>query len=367
MNNQYIETQIKSFINKRKTIERIINDKQQCIIDYILRTANRTQSMFVYKGLPKTIPQRILETYLQLNGSCIISEVSGELYAFTGGLGGPPDVYYEPTIYTVANPALNYSANLKIDDECVLLRNDSMYEGLLPIFLKYAYLLTENDISLNIAQINARLVSLITASDDRTKTAADIYINKVKDGELSVIGENGFLDGVKVQPYGGANNGITSLIELHQYYYASLYNELGLQSNYNMKRERIGGDEAALNEDVLYPLIDDMLRNRKEGVERVNAKYNLEIEVELNSSWALENAYKEKEMNEEEFFKDSYEDDRVSDDNLDNDRAESVLIASGEIAEIRIEGEDLHVETEETSTSNNEINVGGGLLDDDGW
>lgn len=44
---------------------------------------------------------------------------------------------------------------------------------------------------------------------------------------------------------------ITQLIELIQYYKASMYNELGLNANYNMKRERLNLGEVSMNVDVL--------------------------------------------------------------------------------------------------------------------
>lgn len=262
-------------------------DKQKCISQHIAYMLNRTQSMFRWSNLPDTINARILELYLQVNGNLCISEYNGNLYAFVGGLGGEPDVYYMPTIYTVANPALNYSKSLKIGDDCIVIPNDSMYIGLLPLYSKYASAISETEISVNIATINSRIVNLISAPDDSTFESAKKYIADIEDGKQGVIAENAFLDGLKSQPYGnsGSTNSIKNLIELLQYQKASWYNEIGLNANYNMKRESIMADESALNDDALHPLIDNMLECRKLGVDAVNAKYGTNIKVELESSW----------------------------------------------------------------------------------
>ena len=111
----------------------------------ILYMLARTQSMFDYENLPETIPSRNLEIMLQLNGNVFFTQVDGKYYVFTGGLGGEPDVYYEPTIYTVANPALNFSKNLKIGEDGILIRSDSYGVGLLPMMQKYSALLVENE------------------------------------------------------------------------------------------------------------------------------------------------------------------------------------------------------------------------------
>lgn len=262
-------------------------DKERSVNTYIKYMLLRTQSMFKYDGLPDTIPHKFIELYLQMNGSCAIVDVNGSLYALEGSFGGEPDPYYVPKNYVVSNPALNYSKELVIDKDCVVLANDSLYMGLWPMMSRYASQLMENDISMRMVSINARIQSLISAGDDRTKAAADRYLSDIEAGKLGAIFENAFLDGVKSQPYGttGNSNIITNLIEFHQYLKASWFNELGLQSNYNMKRESINSNESQLNEDMLYPMIDDMLTKRQEGLEKVNAMFGTNISVDLNSSW----------------------------------------------------------------------------------
>lgn len=262
-------------------------NKDKSIWNHIAYNLNRTQSMFKWNGLPESIPQRILELYLQVNGTCCFYKYNGTLYVFTGGLGGEPDVYYMPTIYTIANPALSISENLKIDVDCIVVPNDSMYMGLIPLLRRYATQMTETELSIFITTINSRLFSLISAPDDRTKISAEKYLKDIEDGKLGVVADNVFLDGIRVQPYGQSSNTntITNLIELLQYEKASLYNELGLNANYNMKRETIVSNEAQMNNDSLLPLVDDMLEMRKKGAEKVNKMFGTNITVDYASSW----------------------------------------------------------------------------------
>lgn len=261
--------------------------KEVAVRDICFDIFERTQSMFQYSGLPETIPARVLELYLQLNGHCAFYKHNGELYVFFGGLGGKPDVYYMPTIYTIANPALNLSVQPEIDKDCVVVSNDSLYRGLSRVVCKYASFLVENEISIKVAQINTRIPALINAGSDRDKDAADKYIKDVYDGKLSSVASEDLFDEIKTQPYSTASgvNNVKSLIELEQYLKASLYNELGLNANFNMKREALNSAESALNDDSLLPLVDDMLRCRRVGLEKVNAMFGTNITVELASSW----------------------------------------------------------------------------------
>ena len=151
-------------------------DKKNSIYNYTAYMLNRTQEMFIYTGLPETIPARMLELYLQVNGFACIAEANGNLYAFFGGLGGVPNEYYEPTECIVNNPALNFNKTLKIKEDCVIIKNDAMYNGLMPMYSKYSELMTENDITFRTMSINSRIAEVISAGDDATRAAAEKYL-----------------------------------------------------------------------------------------------------------------------------------------------------------------------------------------------
>lgn len=261
-------------------------DKQTNISDYIEYMLVRCQSIFEYDGLPETIPAEMLELYLQVNGFACIAEYDGNLYAYFGGLGGEPNEYYLPTICTVSNPAQNLSKAFVIDKDCIIIKNDALYKGLIPLHSRYATGLVENDISIDIAQKNLRIAAWISAPDDRTKESATEFLKNIADGEQGIIAETPFFDGVKVQSatQAGAHS-VTDLIELQQYMKASWYNELGLNANYNMKRESLTTTESQMNFDALLPFVDHMLKCREIGLEKVNKMFDTNISVRLSSSW----------------------------------------------------------------------------------
>lgn len=260
-------------------------DKEECLRNYVVYMLNRTQRMFEYEGLPDTIPQRMLEMMLQINGFACFAERDGKLYAFWGGLGGEPDEYYRPTICTVSNPALKFSDTYKIGEDCVIVRNDSFLYGLIPLFRRYASAMVENDLSFRIASINTRITSWITAPDDSTKDAGNKYLKDVEAGDLGVCASNEFLDGIKVQPTVNSQRTFTDLIEYQQYLKASWFNEIGLNANYNMKREKLSTTESQMNSDALLPLCQDMLMNRQQCLDEVNAMFGTNISVSFSSSW----------------------------------------------------------------------------------
>ena len=275
--------------NIYKLYQQQVRDKDTAVTEFMANTLAKTQSMFEYEGLPDSIPQKELERLLQTTGNAYVTPVDGVLYALSGGKGGEPDVYGRATLYTVANPALKLNKTYDIQKDGVLIENDSNGESLLPLIGRYAVLHTDGLISLNTASILTRITMLISASDDKTKQSADEFLRKIQDGEFSIIGENAFFKGVNMQTAPTTNSVyITQLIELIQYYKASMYNELGLNANYNMKRERLNLGEVSMNVDVLLPYVDNMLKERQNAVEKINEMFDTEISVKLASSWGLE-------------------------------------------------------------------------------
>ena len=268
-----------------KSLDYVV-DKRKSAQTYMTNMLIRLQKMFQYKGLPDTIPREMLEDYLLRGGSCYVTKVEGNLYAFQGTFGGEPDPYYRPTLYIIANPALRFNKTLNLWEDGVLVRNNSLWQSIVPLVSRYAAMLAENLLTVRIADIMLRATALITAPNDATRIAGDEYLRKLEKGELGVIAENRFLDGIKMQSP-PSNNGsyLTQFIELQQYLKASFFHEIGLDANYNMKREAIGDSESALNRDSLLPLCEDMLRCRQEDVDRINSMYGTSISVDFDSAW----------------------------------------------------------------------------------
>ena len=266
--------------------------KGDMLNSYILYNLARLQSMFKYDGLPDTIPQKWLEHYLLVNGSCVFIKDGEDLIATTGGMGGLPDRYYIPTQYIVANPYVKPETRktYTIGEDCVLIRNDTYSQGLLPLLIRYCSQLVENDVTMNVADILARAMITMSATDSQTKESIEKWLCDLRKGKISAIGELPSMVGnqdrsLNITPFQQVASIITDLIEYHQYLKAGLYNEIGLNANYNMKRESINSNESQLNDDMLHPLIDDMLARRREALEEVNAMFGTNITVDFNSAW----------------------------------------------------------------------------------
>ena len=284
----------------------ILDNKQMLIDSYFKYMEIKTLEMFEWKNLPKTIPQRELELILQICRFAIFTKAptksdGDKLFVFYGGLGGMPNEYYQPTQAIVSNPYLRFSKVLNLDDyikddgNAVVGWNDGMHIGLFSLHNKYACLLAETDLTLKYQLINMRFNNVLTADDDVTKESLQKMYEDVADGTgFGIVVTKKFMSETNVDKIELRSQShqmqLKDTIETKQYLMGSWYNELGLNANYNMKREAINESEADMNEDTLLPLIDNMLKQRKLIAKQLNEKFadiltDGEIDVEISSSW----------------------------------------------------------------------------------
>lgn len=293
-------------------------DKGRMVRQYTQYMLDRTAEMFEYDGLPETIPAVSLERMLQTIGYVIIAKVGDckprgfgpdfekmydELsraretpYALYGTFAEAPDPYMAPYQVTVSNPGFvpSLSRTYTINKDCVVMRNDMQFLGLLPLHRRYAWELTEGTISLRSAMINLREQTVIVARSDNAYESALEYLRQKEAGEIGAIMDMPLLGETQVVDSTGRANGVIQIIEGIQYLKASWFNELGLNQAFNMKREYLSSEEIAANNDILLPLVDNMLRCRELAVAQMNRMFDLSVTVKKNSAW--ENKQVEKDL-----------------------------------------------------------------------
>ena len=292
-----------------------LTDKHGLLKQFKDEQLNKTLTMFNWSNLPDTLPAVELEKMLQINGYAVIAKYQGKVYAFQGGFSGQ-DVYNQPTQVIVNNPALKNNNTYTIDEDCVVIKNDDMKQGLVKAYEYYGQLLIENQITMLMTDYNLRMPFTISSSDDQTTQSAQEYLNKIIDGSLGVIGEQKLFKALSVTPTSSKQTStFADLYGYQQFITAQLNNEIGLATNNNMKRERLTTNEIEVNKNASYPLVDNMLKNRQMVVAKINEMFDLDIDVEYGSIWGSDDDTEPDDTEPTE-----PEDDQPDDDHPDNDQ-----------------------------------------------
>lgn len=267
--------------------------------------------MFDFDGLPDSINEHFLQRELIINGAVGWTEFNGQLYALRGAYGGEPDMYYLPTQFIIANPVLG-SKTIDIDKNGVVMfgstsdrfapytrdtrgkksilwnvRGSALYNYI----ERTAKILQDIDVSAASLLRTTRAMIIVSAKDEQKRAAAEITLKRIFDGEPATVFQSDILDSIKFEFAPVASNAaalIRELAEKYQFYLAEFYHAIGINSNYNMKRERLNTAEVELNDEPLLINIADMLECRQEAVKKINAMFGTSITVELSDEWKRE-------------------------------------------------------------------------------
>lgn len=269
---------------------------------YFKLLTNKAMSLFKLSGTEdlEAFDERYFIEQLILRGKVCVAQFNNKLYALSGNWGGEPNAYYEPTEWIVANPILG-SKTFKVlnkdgskdtsglDGIVIALTDfdflsDNLNGGLYPLIYKYSGLLADNDVSLNIAQINGRLNVVLTADSENIANQAEDILKDLYNGKPYRILYQDLMNKIQVNPVAaaGTNNTIMSLIEAKAHLLQDFYSEIGIASQGNLKRERVNTAETELMTGCLDISIWNILKNLREGLDRVNELFGTSISVELN-------------------------------------------------------------------------------------
>ena len=263
--------------------------------------------LIVFDGLPDTIDETFLKYTLLCNGKSVFFKLDqevlenrqlasmplkpGDVVALNGSEANMETVYYMHRNCIVNNSAFGKSYVLTPGKDCEIVYctqpdryKQFGYGGLFALIARTATILADNDISINCAQKNTRLVNLIGADDTATVRSAEVAIQALYNGDPYKIVQSSLVGNLQGIPMTQktATNDIVQLIEMRQYVYSHFYESIGLQTHDNMKKERLITEEINDNEEISALNIDDILVSIKEGLERVNKMFDLNITADLN-------------------------------------------------------------------------------------
>lgn len=292
-------------------------DKKKMTRDNYFMLLNKTAQMFDYENLPPTLPRVALEFLLQIEGSAVIWAppssykprgngpsfsyeslvTKGSLpniYAFSCTLADAPDPYGEPYKVIVTNPGFipSISEELVLNEQCVLIRNDTYMRGIDSLHRKYAYLLTEAEVSLRSTLICLRDQLTFIAKTEPQRAAVAKYLSDRENGVPGSILAPGLGTPLEAIQADGRTNSVELAVNGRQAIYAAWYNEIGLNPSFSLKREYTSAQEIGENNSLLQPTIDDMFSCREQACKNINAMFGTNISVHKSSSWE----FKEKEL-----------------------------------------------------------------------
>lgn len=248
--------------------------------------SEKCMDMYLYVGLPDSVPAQFLERSLIMVGYAVIFAVDDIMQTAPGSLSGV-GWYYLPTTFTYAVPWLR-GGYRTIGKDCEVIYNSKQdmyyYRGLRDLIARYARMLADIESSINIVVVNQRAAKLDIVADTQTATEVDRARTAIEQGARYTINQKSIIDRYFPKEWSQipASNQIIQLIDARDRILSNFLEEIGVKSINMNKRERMIISEVTADTQLLLTNVEDMLAERQAGVDRVNKMFGTKISVVRN-------------------------------------------------------------------------------------
>lgn len=299
-------------------------DVNALYIHFFRELYNAASRVILIDNLPEEADINFVMTHLLTVGSVAVIRKNGKIYMTNGYLGGEKDVNYYGTKVIGANPILgSYELKRGVDAEMIYLTpfdniplmSNSDRGGLYSLISFTASLLADNLCSLNTAQINGRVQVIITSEDSTIARTAEIALKELYAGHPYRVLTEELYKRIHINPCASSvqSHQLMELVEVQQYIRAMFWNAIGIDANYNMKRERLITAELESNFTSLKVPVTTMLDCLNDGMKKVNSCLGTNLIARLNPEYKIVKLQSGEETSNE------ISDDTAPDDSSDVD------------------------------------------------
>lgn len=250
--------------------------------------AQRAFSVLDFKGAPDTWDLEYLKFCLMCWGYCAVLKTDkfGVIPQQCGVSGY--NVFYRPTRCIIVNPLFDRTYDLRIGEDCELIRLSPDWKGIPDLIGHYADLLALTASSIITNLYNTRLAYVFAG---KTKAMAESFkamFDKIAGGEPAVFidkqlfGEDGSPQWLPFAQDLKGSYIVDMLQGAERCLMNQFYTEIGIPNIPYEKSERLNMAESSINDYATECLVDLWKRTINETLEKVNKMFGLSITCDYN-------------------------------------------------------------------------------------
>lgn len=250
---------------------------QRTYIQYLNRLTELATCMFEWKNLPPTVDERYLEMCLFETGKCVFfnDDVLGHL-ALKVATSGKLNVYNIP-VERRAYASNGYNQTLT-DENSVIIFNNYLHTNSVLDVQMFARRLSELDRIIDVNTKAQKTPTLIACNEQQRLTMEQLYA-KYEGNQPVIFGTSDLnpksLSVLKTDAPFNADK----IYQLKTQYWNEALTYLGISNINVQKKERLISDEVTRNQGGTIASRYSRLQSRREAVEKINAMFDLNIEV----------------------------------------------------------------------------------------
>lgn len=263
-----------------------VHCRNTALVEYYTKyLLEKAISVFKFDGLPDTWARNYFEYVLFGYGH--VAVINTDKYGVIPQMSGLTgyNVFYQPTIVTIANPLLDGLKTLEIGTQCEIIKLQPNYSGVMDIVTTYADLMALCVETAGINLLNSKMSYIFFS---RNKQAAESFkkmYDKVASGEPAAFLDKSLLDDegnpawtMFTQNVG--QNYITDKILNDLQTIEDQFNtDIGIPNANTQKKERLIVDEVNANNTDTNAKVSLWLETMRYDIEKVNRMFGLNLSV----------------------------------------------------------------------------------------
>lgn len=251
---------------------------------YYCRTLFRkAMSIYKFEGMPEYWDYDYFVSILLASGFIAITDTELDVLPLKCGISGI-NVFNHPTRVIIANPVLGNLERV-IDDDCVLVKLSYDYRGIMDIVYKYAYMLAECDCSIAVNLMNSKVTFIGLVESKQAANSMKCIYDMIARGEPAVFVKGSQINQDTILYNHVKENFIAGDVQmLKRKIMSEFLTEIGVNNANTDKRERLTDNEVEANDSEIQLNAGYWYDNIKEGLDKANKMFNLNLSVKLKNT-----------------------------------------------------------------------------------
>lgn len=260
---------------------------------YINTLFRKAMSVYEFDGIPDNWDyDYFLSVLLSQGYICVTDTALGVIplrCSYTG-----INVYNHPTKVIIANPVLG-NLERTIDEDCTLIKIEYTYRSsIMDCIYKYSTMLAECDSSISVNLMNSKVTFIGFASSKQMAQSMRCMYDEITKGAPAVYVKGDQITPESIMYNHVKENFVAGDIQiLKRKIMSEFLTEIGVNNANTDKKERLTDNEVEANDSEIQLNAGYWLDNIREGLEKTNKMFNLNITVKAkathNTEGAIEN------------------------------------------------------------------------------
>lgn len=273
------------------------NELTRYYAKYLLQKA---MSVFEWKIPDAWSKDYFLYTLYENGFLCVLDTAKFGVIPQQAGLNGY-DIFYRPTHAVVTNPLLPEIMQLKIDKDCVILKMQPDYSGLMDVVNYYAGIMALSAETAIMNLHNSKLSYVFFAGNKSEAESFKKMYDEILSGNPAVTVDKNLKgkDGESAWQLFNQNVGqnyIVDRVMLDLKKWENMFNtDVGIANGNTDKKERLITAEVEANDQETTCKASLWLEQMQESCKKINAMFNINISVDWREKEVEEPETKEKE------------------------------------------------------------------------